>query len=163
MISNFSDSSNNIIINNIPIFTDNGTTYLSKFRNGLSLDDFIEKEILTPIVDSIISNKNTTIFQKESKYYNDEYDILHDKLDATIKPKYHKSMRSEKYNPKKSNKILSENNDNLNEETSITEEENKYMNDYHDYDYFYSLFTDTHDNSDLYNELYFHSDYYKNY
>ena len=58
MISNFSDSSNNIIINNIPIFTDNGTTYLSKFRNGLSLDDFIEKEILTPIVDSIISNKN---------------------------------------------------------------------------------------------------------
>jgi hypothetical protein len=162
MISNFSDSSNNIIINNIPIVIDNGTTYLSKFRNGLSLDDIIEKEILTPIVDSIISNNNTTFFQKESKYYNDEHDIVHDKLNAMIKPKYHKSMRSEKYNPKKSNKILSENNDNL-FETNVTEEENKYMNDYHDYDYFYSLFTDTDDKSDLYNEAYFHSDYYRNY
>ena len=168
MISNFSDSSNNIIINNIPIITDNGTTYLSKFKNGLSLDDIIEKEIFTPIIDSIISNKNTTIFQKESKYYNDDYDILHDKLDAMIKPKYHKSMRSAKYNPKKSNKILSENNDNLNEDlssTNVTGEEKPYMYDYdyYDYDYYYSLFTDTDDKSDLYNEAYFNSDYYRNY
>ena len=170
MFSNFSDSSNFIIINNIPRVIDNGTTYLCKFKNGLSLDSIIEKEIFTPIVDSVISNENNTILFNESKFYNDEYANdeyynLHDKLDATIKSKYHKSMRSQKYNPKKSKKILFGNNFKLfsNEElfqTNVTGEEKEYM---YDYDYYYHLISDSdsNDDYDLYNDADFDADCYR--
>ena len=94
MLSQFQDSHKFKIVNGVPIFIDNGSSYLSKLKNGLSLDSVIEFEYFEPIVETVISTGATT---------NSNTKPNSNLFDCDYSSDYYKHSRKGKY--KNKNKI----------------------------------------------------------
>ena len=113
MLSQFQDSHKFKIVNGVPIFIDNGSSYLSKLKNGLSLDSVIEMEYFEPIVESVISTGAITNSNTKPNSNLLDCDYTSDYYKHSRKGKYKNkisNLYSTKSNSKKQKDILDGNN-----------------------------------------------------
>lgn len=113
MLSQFQDSHKFKFINRVPIFIDNGSSYLSKLKNGLSLDTIIEMENYESNIETVISTGATTNSNTKPNSNLFDCDYTSDYYKHSRKGKYKNkisNLYSTKSNSKKRKDILDGNN-----------------------------------------------------
>jgi len=177
MLSNFKDGYKFKIVNMVPVFVDNGSSYLSKLKNGLTLDYIIELELLKPVIETIlVKDTNDCKYKLNSDLLIDNFDNDHDSNKHSRKGKYKDFMASKRSNPKKYKKILAGNNyklfennhlfqkDYFQEEKEKEEEKDDGCSNRH---IFYSYPDDSDDSYDSYDSYYTYDShrgyYYRDY
>ena len=118
MLSNFHDSHKFKIVNMVPVFVDNGSSYLSKLKNGITLDYSIELEFFEPVIETVLVKDTNNCKQNSNLFIYDSDDDINDDINDDIKynnkhsrkGKYINLITYKKCNSKKYKKILSGNN-----------------------------------------------------
>jgi hypothetical protein len=114
MLSNFHDSHKFKIVNMVPVFVDNGSSYLSKLKNGITLDYSIELEFFEPVIETVLVKDTNNCKQNSNLFIYDSDDNVDDDIKYnnkhSRKEKYINLITYKKCNSKKYKKILSGNN-----------------------------------------------------
>ena len=114
MLSNFHDSHKFKIVNMVPVFVDNGSSYLSKLKNGITLDYSIELEFFEPVIETVLVKDTNNCKQNYNLFIYDSDDDVDDDIKYnnkhSRKGKYINLITYKKCNSKKYKKILSGNN-----------------------------------------------------
>lgn len=114
MLSNFHDSHKFKIVNMVPVFVDNGSSYLSKLKNGITLDYSIELEFFEPVIETVLVKDTNNCKQNSNLFIYDSDDDINDDIKYnnkhSRKGKYINLITYKKCNSKKYKKILSGNN-----------------------------------------------------
>ena len=76
MLSNFHDSYKFKIVNMVPVFVDNGSSYLSKLKNGITLDYSIELEFFEPVIETVLVKDTNNCKQNSNLFIYDSDDDI---------------------------------------------------------------------------------------
>jgi hypothetical protein len=98
----------------VPVFVDNGSSYLSKLKNGITLDYSIELEFFEPVIETVLVKDTNNCKQNYNLFIYDSDDDVDDDIKYnnkhSRKGKYINLITYKKCNSKKYKKILSGNN-----------------------------------------------------